>query len=72
MKKIILVILIMLVLGIGCAEDGKVKQPKRFQSKRGFDNVRVITDTKTGVQYLFIKYGNGAGLCKLETGRDVR
>ena len=52
----------------GCAaeSDAVVQGDSRFE----FDNVRwgtvsVITDTETGVQYMYVKIGNSGGLTAL-------
>lgn len=54
------------------------KQPKRFvwrekEMKGICREADVIVDTETGVNYLFVVYGNGAGLTPLidENGRPI-
>lgn len=46
---------------------------QRFTVERLSDNIKIITDTETGVNYLWFKRGYGAGLTVLvdETGRPV-
>ena len=37
-----------------------------LSDKKGImEGTRIITDTKTGVQYLFVNWGNGGGLTVL-------
>lgn len=54
------------------------KQPKRFvwrekEMKGIFREADVIVDTETGVNYLLVVYGHGAGLTPLidENGRPI-
>ena len=54
------------------------KEPKRFvwkdkEMKGVFKETFIIVDTETGVNYLFVAYGNGAGLTPLidENGKPV-
>ena len=52
------------------------KDENRFvwlKSEGFFKEARVIVDTETGVNYLFVVYGNGAGLTPLidENGRPI-
>ncbi len=48
---------------------------KRFKFTQGsfVDNVRIITDTETGVQYLFVQSGYAGGLTTLvdENGKPL-
>lgn len=64
---LLVAVLFALAIG-GCstntnAVDESESNAGRFDSEAGV--VYIITDTKTGVQYLAWKYGHGAGVCAL-------
>ena len=53
------------------------KEPKRFvwrdKEMKLFKETSIIVDTVTGVNYLFVEHGNGAGLTPLidENGKPI-
>ena len=77
MKKIfvlgLVLIVVLTMIFVGCNDEGSVveaelKDPRfeeiyRTSVKNGWTTV--IRDKETGVEYLFVKYGYGAGLCPL-------
>lgn len=75
--SLIALLLLALTLALtltGCdatAEAAEPENPPRFIVEKAEDNtlgpdIRVITDTETGVQYLFFQSGYAGGLTKLE------
>lgn len=67
MKKIITTVLLTLTLcGCSTANAEQTKVENRFDIQRSdSENVYIITDNETGVQYLGLFYGRGCGVCVL-------
>lgn len=80
MKKVFFILLLAIaLLLVGCGyekdKDASSKEPLRFEvvySKDPdlFSSISIIRDTETGVDYLFVNSGYGAGLTPLITKGD--
>lgn len=73
-----LLLLTAILFLVGCsspaAATGETWNTPRFivksQDSNTFDNIQIITDTETGVQYLWVKAGYGAGLTVLQPATE--
>lgn len=71
---LILLLVLVVCACTGCADTTEAAEPtgERFEVETVGESfggqVAIITDTETGVQYLWVKSGSGAGLTKLEEG----
>jgi len=73
MKRVLIAVLVALLLLSGCGEKEE-ETPERFeleyrQNYEGtysFCYFAIIRDTETGVEYFYVRTGDGAGLTKLE------
>lgn len=73
-----LLLLTALLLLVGCTEPaaatGEDWNGPRFIAERQdsniFDSIQIITDTETGVQYLWVKAGYGGGLTVLQPATE--
>ena len=71
---LLLLVLILVLTCTGCrieAEAAETKPAPRFTVENAGNGCKIITDTVTGVQYLYYRhrynrYQSGSGLCKLE------
>lgn len=69
---VLLLALILVLTCTGCrAEAAETKPAPRFSVEDAGNGCEIITDTETGVQYLYYfrsynGYKGGSGLCKLE------
>ena len=69
-----LLLCLLAVLGNGCTtiiEATETKTPYRFTTEdksTQSSEILIITDNETGVQYLWVKRGYGAGLTTLQPG----
>ena len=80
MKKvffILLLVMALLLVGRGAKkdQDATSKEPSRFEVVYSenpdlISSISIIRDTETGVDYLFVKSGYGAGLTPLITKGD--
>lgn len=76
-----LALLTVLLLCAGCNSTTEATEPKtspRFivevanaKTLGNYQHVDIITDTETGVQYIFIKSGNGGGLTVLQPATET-
>ena len=68
---LVLLAAILVLVCTGCAAEAEEDARSRFtvefaRNFNGTDQLYIITDTETGVQYLLADVYNGAGLTKLE------
>ena len=79
LAALVLLAMILLLTCTGCASTAGPETPEpmvptettstdRFTVDYMNDGAQIITDTETGVQYLFYKFGYGAGLTQLLPG----
>lgn len=73
LTALLLLALILVFTCTGCtdAEAAETKPAPRFTVENASNGCEIITDTETGVQYLYFYrsyngYKGGSGLCKLE------
>ena len=70
LAAMLLLAAILVLACTGCAADTEAATPSRFrieEAARGaFIRTYTITDTETGVQYMFVEGHNCGGLTKLE------
>lgn len=72
---LLLLALILTLTCTGCTVraswgDAETETAPRFTRERASDNCTIITDTQTGVQYLYYHAGYGGGLCVLQPGEE--
>lgn len=74
MLSLVALVLLALILVLACtgcteAEATGIETAPRFTETietLTYGYVHIITDTKTGAQYMYYRAGQGGGLCKLE------
>lgn len=71
LAALLLAAIILALTCTGCSEMKEKlpeKQEYRFTIEREGNGCTIITDTQTGVQYLYCAAGYGGGLCVLQPG----
>jgi len=63
---ILVIVVLSMIIAACVGNQTEASTESRFKIEWYRRQCQVITDTHTGVQYLFYKYSNGGGLCKLE------
>ncbi len=68
---LLLLALILVLTCTGCAAKAQAAEPDRFTVENAGNGCAIITDTETGVQYLYFyhsynSYKGGSGMTKLE------
>ena len=66
LAALLLLAVILVLACTGCTQKADAETQERFTVESVGVNMRIITDTKTGEQYLYYTCGYGGGLCKLE------
>ena len=66
---LLLLAMIVIFTCVGCrSQEYATETAPRFTKERESDCCTIITDTQTGVQYLYYHAGYGGGLCVLQPG----
>ena len=67
-----LLVTILALICSGCAAEAAEteKTPDRFEKEYLGDGITIITDTQTGVDYIFYKAGYSGGLTVLQPGEE--
>lgn len=66
LAALVLLAIILVLTCTGCAVETSVSTEPRFTDEYAGNDCWIITDTQTGVQYLYYDMYNAGGLCKLE------